>query len=130
MIKRLTMRNLAAFLSLFASISYGATANTPETTVSLPGIGANGVKLTTDVSQFAFSYPLEATGDVKSLTVAVDDFHGPNNSVVTPEVTLAGQPARTAVDVGKSDRPVLRISGTFPYAGDYTSNIVITHDGS
>jgi len=98
--------------------------------VSLAGIGTAGVKLTTAMGQFSFSYPLEAAGDVKGLTVAVDDFHGPNDSVVRPEVTLDGKPANVAIDFKQSERPLLRIAGTFPYAGDYASNIVITQGES
>lgn len=99
-------------------------------TVGLAGIGQAGVKLTTAAGRFSFSYPLEATADVKTLTVAVDDFHGPNNSLVTPEVALDGRAANIPIDLKQSDRPVLRIAGTFPYAGEYASNIVITQGGT
>jgi len=98
--------------------------------VGLAGIGLTGVKLTTGVGRFSFSYPLEATADVTALTVAVDDFHGPNDTIVKPDFTLDGKAPNAPVDVKQSDRPVLRISGTFPYAGDYSSNIIITHGGA
>ena len=93
--------------------------------VTLAGIGATGAKLTTSSGKFSFSYPLEATADVTGLTVAVDSFHGPNDTTFPATVTLDAKPANTPVDVKQSDRPFLRIAGEFPYAGDYISNIVI-----
>jgi hypothetical protein len=98
--------------------------------VGLAGIGSAGVKLTTAAGQFSFSFPLEATEDVTGLTVAVDDFHGPSETIVRPEVTLDGKAPNVPVDVKQSDRPVLRIAGTFPYAGDYNGNIIITQGGA
>jgi hypothetical protein len=109
-----------------AVVAYG----NQKPAVNLAGIGSAGVKLTTAVGRFSFSYPLEATEDVTALTVAVDDFHGPNDTIVRPEVSLDGKAPNVPVDVKQSDRPVLRIAGVFPYAGDYSSNIMITHGGA
>ena len=116
------MRISIATACFFACAALGLGQNP---TVTLAGVGAGGVGLTTPMSIFAFSYRLEPTAPVAGLTVSVDDFQGPNGSVVTPQVTLDGQSPGAAVTVKQSDRPELRIAGTFPSAGDYKSNIVI-----
>lgn len=94
-------------------------------TVTLAGVGAAGVSLTTPVTNFAFSFRLEPSADIAALTVSVDDFQGPNGLVVTPRVTLDGKPPDAAAEVKQADRPELRIAASFPYAGDYKSNLVI-----
>ena len=63
------------------------------------------------------------------LTLSFDEFHGPANSIVTATVTLDNKPANHPIKIKESDRPVLRVSGMFPFAGDYSSNIVIRQNG-
>ena len=111
---------VAACFFSFAALGLGDSP-----TVTLAGVGSGGVGVTTPVSGLTLSYRLEPTADIAGLTVSVDDFQGPNGSVVTPQVTLDGKAPDAPVAVKQAERPELRIAGSFVYAGDYKSNIVI-----
>lgn len=96
---------------------------------SIPGVGKDGIKRTTTDGTTTLRFPIDITAAAKNFYVNVDDFRGPNSQVVSPVVKLNGSPADKKVDLSPTDRPTLVITGVFGTIGDYTSNIVVFHDG-
>ena len=63
------------------------------------------------------------------LRIAVDPFLGPDTRMRPVDVTIDGKPADTPITLTQLDRPVLRIHGSFPDAGEYKSNVVLFYAG-
>lgn len=93
---------------------------------------AKGLEFTTPVEDATFRIPLELEGGKGpiAVTIAVDDFIGPDARPIPVEATVETAPgtavtARTPFELKQVDRPVLRIRGSFPSAGPYRSNVVL-----
>jgi hypothetical protein len=96
---------------------------------AIPGATQDGIKVTTTVGTVALRLPLDINTAGKNFYVTVDDFRGPDSRVVKATATVNDKPDTTPIIVSQTDRPVLGINAVFASAGEYTSNIVIFHDG-
>lgn len=84
----------------------------------------NGIRFTTSGNSVSLPIYLELDqGKVGGLRVLVDNFVGPDGSLVPVTVTLNGAAPSTPIDVTQQDRAQVQISATLSVSGDYRSHI-------
>jgi len=118
-ISRCVMLSVAIFLF---SVMAGSLA---AQTVSIVDADPNGgVRFTTSVNAVSLPIYLELDqGRVAGLHVDVDNFVGPDGSLVPVTVTLNGAPPSKSIDITQQDRPQVQISATLSVSGSYKSHI-------